>query len=162
MRPATQMPAIYPASTPDASSRARDLFALSSDLHRHLWQEVRDDELRHALYSEGDGVAAGPLSKRVDQCNRQLARRVLCGGDPQHCCGSHGAGRVAADATPTGAHAGFRWKSDFSPSQNFGGEHTIDIRRDSSARTNAGSQRDQRAPRTVTHITSLSPEHAPT
>jgi hypothetical protein len=65
------------------------------------------------------------LSKRVDQCNRQLARRVLCGGDPQHCCGSHGAGRVAADATPTGAHAGFfheqaemigqsgRWKSDF-------------------------------------------------
>ncbi len=80
MRPATQMPAIYPASTPDASSRARDLFALSSDLHRHLWQEVRDDELRHALYSEGDGVAAGPLSKRVDQCNRQLARRVLCGG----------------------------------------------------------------------------------
>jgi hypothetical protein len=103
----------------------RDLFALSSDLHRHLWQEVRDDELRHALYSEGEGFAAGPLSKRVDQCNRQLARRVLCGGDPQHCCGSHGARRVAADATPTGAHAGFfheqaemigqsgRWKSDF-------------------------------------------------
>ena len=79
----------------------RDLFALSSDLHRHIWQEIRDNELWHALYGEGDGVPAGPLSKRVDQCNRQLARCVLCRGDPQHCRGSHGARRVAADATPS-------------------------------------------------------------
>ena len=78
----------------------RDLFALSSDLHRHLWQEVRDDELRHAVYGERDGIAVGPLSKRVDECNRQLARGVLCGGAAQHCCGSHGARFVAADATP--------------------------------------------------------------
>ena len=76
------------------------LFALSSDLHGHLWQEVRDDELRHALYGEGDGVAAGPLSKRVDQCNGQLARSVLCGSGAQYRCGSHGARFVAADATP--------------------------------------------------------------
>ena len=42
----------------------------SSDLHRHLRQEVRDDELRHALYGERDCGTPGPLSKRVNQRNR--------------------------------------------------------------------------------------------
>ncbi len=44
----------------------------------------------------------------------------------------------------------------------FRGRAHYIYRRNSFVRTNVGSQRDQRAPRTFTHFTSLSPEHGPT
>ena len=39
----------------------RDLLAVPGDLHRHLWPQIRDHELRHAVHRQGNGLAAGPL-----------------------------------------------------------------------------------------------------
>ena len=76
----------------------RDFCAVPGDLHRHLRQEVRGHQLRHALHRQGHGRAPGPVGQRADRRNRQLDRRIRGGLGAQYRGGGVGVARVEADA----------------------------------------------------------------
>jgi hypothetical protein len=76
----------------------RDLCALPGNLYRHLWPQVRDCKLWHALYGQGSGRSLGPVSQRADRGNRKLDGRIRGGIDAQYRRGYIGLGRIEAAA----------------------------------------------------------------
>jgi hypothetical protein len=76
----------------------RDFCVVPGNLHRHLRQEIRNRELRHALYGQGSGRSAGAAGQRACFRNRKLDRG-LCGGiGVQHPRGRIGLARIEARA----------------------------------------------------------------
>src|SRR6266516_1679697 len=72
----------------------RDLFAVPGDLHRHLRQEIRDHELRHALYGQGHGGALGAARQCADHGDRHVECSVHRRGGAQHRGRDPGSGRA--------------------------------------------------------------------